>query len=102
MPMMPNKEQLKEIVKLAMWDATPKAMRQAREEGTLDQILEDRAQAALETYQKMIAEPVEAMGLTLEKQIQESQQRRSQAIEIALSQATEFQAEESPNALIAA
>ncbi len=98
MAQMPSRAELKAEIAQAMQAATPKAYLQAKASGKLDAILTDRADAAIQTYDRMIeqAQPqIEAMN-SLQAQMQESRRVKSAALETAVSQAVEFAPEQNP------
>ena len=93
---MPNLSALKSMIAQAMQDRMPNEFSRSKAAGKLDAILADRAQAAMETYQQIVAngEPQVESIRDLSGQMTQAEQIRRQAVETALSQATEFPQEQ--------
>jgi len=99
MATMPSKQELKRMISMAMQNAAPAMYRQLKATGKLDQVLTDRAEEAVQAYSVMVsqAEAKVEQHPTLAEQMQESDRAKRVATEIAISQATEFQTDQSPS-----
>ena len=92
MPTMPSAARLKQMIEEALKARDPKGHLQAKASGTLDEILSSRAEAAMQTFEQMMADAdprIDSLA-TLGDQLREQESASRAAAEAAIAQATEF------------
>ena len=98
----PNKHDLQDMIAQAMEAKAPALYRRLQKNGTLVEVVVERADAALQSYQDATnlmpaAEQTRIQNLPYLEGVQALQQRSKAATEVAIAQAIEFPREGEPN-----